>query len=84
MTFGPNSTDRLRRLGIEAVEPRVLMAASISDVAPAAIQESVLSLPILVPSEGIPDFAAYPTVVSVQSGDWNDAATWGGRLPTID
>ena len=37
---------------------------------------------IETPKDVVPNFAAYPTVVSKQSGNWFDVSTWeGGRIP---
>jgi hypothetical protein len=38
---------------------------------------------IVTPNLSIPDFGANPTIYSVASGNWSNAATWSlGRLPT--
>ena len=33
-------------------------------------------------AHGIPDLCASPTIASVQSGEWSNPSTWGGRTPT--
>jgi len=38
---------------------------------------------ITTPYDTIPDFAAHPTIISVQDGNWTAPATWDqGRVPT--
>jgi PKD repeat protein len=39
---------------------------------------------IITPHDKIPNFGKNPTLVAVQSGNWSDPATWGGRLPATD
>ena len=40
--------------------------------------------PVQVISCGPVSFAAKGTIYSVRSGNWNDLATWGGRIPTAN
>jgi len=84
MAFNAKRNQNLKFLKIEEMETRMLLSGSVVDDAPEASHESVSSLPSLIHHEALPDFAAYPTLVSVQSGDWNDTNTWGGRLPSGD
>lgn len=37
---------------------------------------------IVTPFDSIPDFAAHPTIISIQDGNWTDPSTWDlGRVP---
>ncbi len=39
---------------------------------------------IITHHDKIPNFSKNPTLVAIQSGNWSDPATWGGRLPAAD
>ena len=36
---------------------------------------------IISPYDRIPNFGGHPTLSAVSSGNWSNAATWGGRVP---